>query len=133
MRPSKNVAAGRATAVLQAGAGLLGASGVALSAAAAHKGGGELTAIAATMAILHAGSVLAITALVGLASSGAVWLLCEAALMVLGTILFSGDLALAALAGLHPWPSAAPFGGGMLILAWTALAVTFASRALRGP
>ncbi len=116
---------------MQASAGLLGACGVALAAAGAHRGGGELTAIAANFAILHAGAALGLSALVSQARRGGSWVLLSAGLMLIGTILFSGDLALAGLFGLRPWPLAAPLGGTTLIVAWLILSVAFTFRVLR--
>ena len=101
----------------------MGAAGVMLAAAAAHAGGGSLTMIAATFAILHAGNVVALT---GVATRPAPsrGLTVAALLMVLGTVLFSGDLALIGLFGLRPLPVAAPTGGTILILAWVLVAVS---------
>jgi uncharacterized membrane protein YgdD (TMEM256/DUF423 family) len=42
---------------------------------------------------------------------------------VLGSALFAGDIALRAFVGHRLFPMAAPTGGGVLILAWLALAV----------
>ncbi|MGC2124531.1 MAG: DUF423 domain-containing protein, partial [Xanthobacteraceae bacterium] len=42
---------------------------------------------------------------------------------VLGAVLFSGDIALRALAGHRLFPFAAPTGGFILIAAWLALAI----------
>ncbi len=119
----------RAAHAVQAAAGLVGAAGVALAAAAAHKGGGDLTAVAATFAILHAGAMVALTGS-ALAGSGAV-LVVAAGLMGIGTALFSGDLALVGLFGSRPWPQAAPLGGVLLILAWVGVATSAALRAVR--
>lgn len=121
----------RTASAVQAAAGLVGAAGVALAAAAAHTGGGNLTALAATFAILHAGVVLALS-IGALAVPGtAVGLITVAASMLVGVVLFSGDLALIGLANEKPWPHAAPVGGTILILAWTLLAVLAVVRAVR--
>lgn len=117
---------------LQAVAGLVGAAGVMLAAAAAHKGGGDLTAIAATFAILHAGAICALTGVSLAVPRAAPALLAAGAIMAVGTVLFSGDLALGGLFALHPWPQAAPVGGTALIVAWLAVAGSAAVRAVRG-
>ena len=107
---------------MQAVAGLIGAAGVMLAAAAAHKGGGDLTAIAATFAVLHAGAIIALTGVVLAGSRAGSGFLVGAAAMAVGTVLFSGDLALIGLAGLRPWPQSAPVGGTILVLAWLVVA-----------
>jgi uncharacterized membrane protein YgdD (TMEM256/DUF423 family) len=48
------------------------------------------------------------------------------AVLLLGTLLFAGSVALHVLAGLPV--AAAPFGGGLLIVGWLLLAVDFARR-----
>jgi uncharacterized membrane protein YgdD (TMEM256/DUF423 family) len=113
--------------LLAALAALLGALGVAGSAAAAHVGGPSL-ATAAQFALFHASAILAALWLArsGLARPGlariAGWLL------GLGTVLFSGAVALGSF-GLRPIPMAAPTGGTTLIAAWLLLAAA----ALAGP
>jgi uncharacterized membrane protein YgdD (TMEM256/DUF423 family) len=47
----------------------------------------------------------------------------------LGTILFSGDVALRAFAGQRLFPMAAPTGGIILILAWLVLAAAALAKA----
>ncbi len=120
----------RSVAALRTAAGLLGAAGVMLAAAAAHAGGGGVTMIAATFAILHAGVVIALTGVsIGSVPHGG-WTL-AALLMVIGSVLFSGDLALIGLFGQRPLPMAAPTGGTILILAWLLVAVSPWFRATR--
>ena len=67
-------------------------------------------------------------ALVGLSTAAAharraVPLMVAASLIALGTLLFSGHLAMHALANLVPVPFAAPVGGSMTILGWLVAAV----------
>ena len=104
-------------------AGLMGASGVALSAASAHAAGGASLASAANILLFHAAAVLA---LVAARASGAlqgdlaVW----AGLgLALGSSLFAGDIALRVFAGVRLFPMAAPSGGVVLILSWLGVAV----------
>ncbi|ACA19409.1 protein of unknown function DUF423 [Methylobacterium sp. 4-46] len=101
---------------------LAGLLGVAASAAAAHLTGGTL-ATAAQFLLVHAGPVLA---LAGLSGSGRLrpgLARPAAACLVLGLVLFSGDLSARALAG-HPlFPMAAPTGGLVLMLGWALAAL----------
>jgi uncharacterized membrane protein YgdD (TMEM256/DUF423 family) len=103
-------------------AGLLGASGVALAAAAAHLSSAPSLSSAALMALVHAPALLAgLAALrVGLLSNrlGLVGLIGVA----LGTLLYSGDLAVRAFLGTSLFPMAAPSGGTILIVSWIILA-----------
>jgi uncharacterized membrane protein YgdD (TMEM256/DUF423 family) len=105
-------------------AGLMGASGVVLAAAAAHAKSGMGLEAAGYLLLLHAIAVLSGVALLqqGL-------LLRPLALgvlggWVLGSALFAGDIALRAFVGYRLFPMAAPTGGVVLIVAWLALAVT---------
>lgn len=105
--------------ILIAAAGLFGAAGTAGAAFAAHGGAqASLVAIAAAIAFVHAPALLAL----GLAPHGALrGRGLPGALMVLGTLLFSGDLAMRAIAGTRLFVNAAPIGGSVLILAWASL------------
>jgi uncharacterized membrane protein YgdD (TMEM256/DUF423 family) len=105
-----------ANAILVLLAGVAGAAGVALSAMAAHQGGGNL-ATAAQFLLFHAPALLAI----GLAARGRILIIAGFAL-ALGLALFAGDLALRALAGQRLFAMAAPAGGSVMIIAWLAIA-----------
>lgn len=96
---------------------LAGAAGVALSAAAAHAGGGNL-ATAATMLLAHAPVLVA----VGLAGSGRAmhW---AALLLFAGALLFAGDLLARHWLGGRLFPFAAPLGGIAMIAGWLAIAL----------
>ena len=107
------------TAALLSAAGLLGAAGVALSAYAAHADGGANLTTAATFLLIHAAAVAGISA-GGTTRRG---LLQAATLLVLGVILFSGDITLRSLTGASPLRMAAPTGGMMLIVGWIWLSV----------
>lgn len=103
-------------------AGLMGASGVALAAAAAHAAPGAGLDSAAYMLLFHAAALLGGAALM---QQGLVWrplMLVVLAAWVAGCALFSGDIALRAFAGHRLFPFAAPSGGMILILAWLLLA-----------
>lgn len=98
--------------------GLVGAAGVALSAAAAHAGG-AFTGTAANFLLMHAPVFLAIGLL------GANRMLRSAGLILLVAImLFSGDLAARDFLGGRLFPFAAPIGGTLLIVGWLAVALS---------
>lgn len=108
--------------IVAALAGLYGAAGVALAAAGAHRSGNPNVTTAAYFLLFHA------AALVGLSTAAAgarraVPPMIAASLIALGTLLFSGHLALHALADLVPIPFAAPVGGSLAILGWLVAAV----------
>lgn len=109
---------GRLPGALTAAGALLAALGVGLSAYAAHVAIGEGKAalqMAATFALVHG------VALVSLAPRMARPLAVAAlALMLLGVLLFSGSLAAAHFLGAPT--TLAPYGGGLMILAWLAYA-----------
>jgi uncharacterized membrane protein YgdD (TMEM256/DUF423 family) len=93
-------------------AGLLGAAGVGAAALAAHGGYGENLGIASQFALIHATLAMALLQVRGRTSQAA------AGVVLLGALLFCGDLALRALAG-HPLaPMAAPTGGMLMIAGW---------------
>ena len=96
--------------------GLAGAAGVALSAVAAHAGGGNV-ATAASFLLAHAPALLAI-GLLGrsrlLAAGGTIALA--------GLVLFCGDLLMRHYAGSRLFPMAAPAGGTAMIVGWLAVA-----------
>jgi uncharacterized membrane protein YgdD (TMEM256/DUF423 family) len=99
-------------------AGLLGASGVALSAAAAHQGIANV-ATAASFLLMHAPAFLALSLLGGnrvrsFGSSG----------LLLGLVIFSGDLLARAYLGTRLFPMAAPSGGVLMIGGWLVIAAS---------
>jgi uncharacterized membrane protein YgdD (TMEM256/DUF423 family) len=105
----------RALVALACLAGLLG---VVLSAAAAHIPGADSLKTAAQFLLFHAPAILALT---GLGAIGLAWpALARAAagLLVLGLILFCGDLSVRTWLQ-HPLvPMAAPIGGFALMGGW---------------
>jgi uncharacterized membrane protein YgdD (TMEM256/DUF423 family) len=98
-------------------AALMGASGVVLAALASHAGEANL-AIAAQFLLIHAAALPGLTAcrkqglLHDPMASLAAWAL------ILGTVLFAGDLVIRARLGIRLFPFAAPLGGSLMILAW---------------
>ena len=106
------------SAALLSLSGLMGASGVALSAYAAHADGGANLTTAATFLLIHAAAVAGICA----GAPTRRGLLQAATLLVIGVALFSGDITLRTLTGSTPMRMAAPTGGVMLIVGWLWLA-----------
>lgn len=102
--------------------GLAGAAGVALSAAAAHTGGHDI-GIAASFLVMHAPALLAI----GLFPRNRL-LAAGGAILLVGLLLFCGDLAMRDFAGHRLFPMAAPIGGSALILGWLVVAASAFSR-----
>jgi uncharacterized membrane protein YgdD (TMEM256/DUF423 family) len=51
------------------------------------------------------------------------WIAAAGTLMILGTLLFSGNLYLRSLADFHALHAVTPFGGAAFILGWLALAI----------
>jgi len=118
--------------ILLALAGLMGAAGIVLAAAGAHIAPGSGLDGAAYMLLFHAAAVVGGAALV---QQGTLWrplALIVLAAWVLGAALFSGDIALRALAGHRLFAFAAPSGGMILIAAWLGLAAAAIAALSRG-
>ena len=98
--------------------GLCGAAGVALSAAAAHLGG-AFVGTAASFLIMHAPVFLA----VGLAGANRILRIGSLVLLV-GLVLFCGDLLARDFVGSRLFPMSAPIGGSLLIAGWLAIAAS---------
>jgi uncharacterized membrane protein YgdD (TMEM256/DUF423 family) len=97
-------------------AGLFGAAGVALSAAAAHR---ELPGVstAGTFLLLHAPALLALSPMAGNRLTAlAAWVL------ALGVALFCGDLTARAFLETGLFPMAAPSGGVLMMAGWLGVA-----------
>jgi uncharacterized membrane protein YgdD (TMEM256/DUF423 family) len=103
------------------GAGLAGLLGVALSAAAAHLAPGATLDTAARFLLVHGAALAGIAALLaGSAVRPGVARLAAGA-MLLGLVLFCGDLTSRALLQSPLAPMAAPAGGIVLMLGWALL------------
>jgi uncharacterized membrane protein YgdD (TMEM256/DUF423 family) len=111
---------------LAAFAGLMGASGVALAAMAAHLPDATRLGTASSMLLFHAAATLGAVALserhilqprIGLIAAVG---------FVAGSALFAGDLALRQFAGHSLFPMAAPSGGTVLIASWLVVTVAAA-------
>lgn len=98
---------------------LYGAAGVALSAAGAHRPEAALATTAGTFLLFHAVAIATFAAV-----TPATRLLAGAAtLLAVGAAMFSGELALHALANVQPLPMAAPAGGMLMIAGWLFAAI----------
>ena len=98
--------------------GVAGASGVAFSAVAAHVGGGNV-GTAATFLLAHA-PVLLIAGLIGRGRT----ITAGAAILLVGLVVFSGDLLMRPYVGDRLFPRAAPLGGTAMIAGWLVLAAS---------
>jgi uncharacterized membrane protein YgdD (TMEM256/DUF423 family) len=107
-------------------AGIMGADGVMLAAAAAHQPDATRLASASSMLLFHATAVLATVALVerGIIHAGIG--LAAAFGFVVAALVFAGDLTLRQYAGHSLFPMAAPSGGTLMIVSWLLLAVSAA-------
>jgi uncharacterized membrane protein YgdD (TMEM256/DUF423 family) len=103
-------------------AALSGVLGVGLSAAAAHIMGGSL-ATAAQFLLFHAPALLALAALVAVGAIHPLLGPIAGYVLVLGLVLFCGDLSRRAFAEVPLFPRAAPLGGILLMIGWVLVAV----------
>ena len=113
------------------GAGLLGAAGVGIGAAGAHMGGGDLARTSSDFLLLHAAAEAAACGIALALPRVSMALVAAMALLLIGSALFGGGLALAGLADWRPLPLAAPIGGMCLIAGWLMLAVAALTLSVR--
>jgi uncharacterized membrane protein YgdD (TMEM256/DUF423 family) len=104
-------------------AGLMGAMGVALAAAASHLPDAARLGSASTILLFHATAVLATVLLTERRIVHPVPGLVAAFGFIVATALFAGDLTLRQFFGHGLFPMAAPTGGSLLIVNWLMLAV----------
>ena len=104
-------------------AGLMGAAGVGLAAAATHTGGQSFLGPASAMCLAHAPAMLALYAGQRYLKTATL----AALVLALGTIVFAGDLSLRQFYGHGLFAMAAPSGGMIMIAGWllTAAGVLF--------
>jgi uncharacterized membrane protein YgdD (TMEM256/DUF423 family) len=102
-----------------AAAGLVGAAGIAAAAAAAHGSEARFLGAASAICLANAPALLVL----GIAGRRLRLGVLGVALLTLGTVLFSGDLALRSLIGAGLFPMAAPTGGVLMIIAWLMIAL----------
>jgi uncharacterized membrane protein YgdD (TMEM256/DUF423 family) len=105
-------------------AGLSGLAGVAVSAAAAHSAGGQNLETAGRFLLIHAAVLVGLAALAGAglvhptAARAAGWVL------LVGVVLFAGDLTVRVWRDTALFPMAAPGGGILLMIGWTLVALS---------
>jgi uncharacterized membrane protein YgdD (TMEM256/DUF423 family) len=83
-----------------------------------HSGAGQTLETSARFLLCHAPALLAILALIATGRIRPMLGRLAGWVMVLGLVLFSGDLALRALQGVPLFPMAAPSGGILLMAGW---------------
>ena len=104
-------------------AGLMGACGVVLAAAAAHLADASRLGAASSMLLFHATAVLATVTVADRAIVHPRIGTVAAIGFVIAASLFAGDLTVRQYASHGLFPMAAPTGGTLLILSWVVLAV----------
>jgi uncharacterized membrane protein YgdD (TMEM256/DUF423 family) len=107
-------------------AGVMGADGVMLAAAAAHQPDAMRLASASSMLLFHSSAVLAAVALAERGLIHARIGITAGYGFVIAAALFAGDLTMRQYAGHSLFPFAAPTGGTLLIVSWLVLAVAAA-------
>jgi uncharacterized membrane protein YgdD (TMEM256/DUF423 family) len=110
---------------------LAGLIGVALSAAAAHGPGGPNLETASRYLLLHAPVVLATVALARIEAINPGMGRIAGWAIVLGLVLFCGDLAMRGFRNVALFPMAAPIGGFVLMGGWGLLALAALARVFR--
>ena len=118
--------------ILIALAGLMGAAGVVLLAAGAHAAPGAGLDSAGQMLLFHAAAVVGVAVALHQGLLFRPLALAAAIGLVVGAALFSGDIALKALAGHRLFPMAAPTGGFISIAGWLGLAAAAVVTFVRG-
>ncbi len=114
-------APGSAPFLILVWAGLAGAAGVGLSAAAAHKVDSPALTTAATILTLHAAASVGIFA-VALRSVRPLFWQAAGLLMLLAATLFSGEIAFHTFTGDASLQFLAPIGGTLMIASWLLVA-----------
>ena len=114
---------------LAALSGLLGATGVALAAIAAHRLESPTLVTASNMLMVHAAAGLGLAALV--AQTGSRALAIASFVLLTGVSLFSSAVVFHAVNGSHIFPGAAPFGGSLTIATWAVIGLICGYMALR--
>ncbi len=110
---------------------LAGLIGVALSAAAAHGPGGPNLETASRYLLLHAPVLFATVALARTDAIAPGMGRIAGWLIVVGLVLFCGDLTMRAYRNVALFPMAAPIGGFALMGAWALIALAALMRAFR--
>ncbi len=100
-----------------------GAAGVVLASLGAHTPDASRLTTASTMLLFHAPAALAVAALVSAQAIARMGGLLAGFGVMVGAVLFAGDLSVRHFYGVAPWLSAAPTGGTIIIFSWATLAV----------
>jgi uncharacterized membrane protein YgdD (TMEM256/DUF423 family) len=124
--------AGTAIRIAAILAGLMGALGVVLAAAAAHQPDATRLGSASSMLLFHASAVIGAALLASQGLTQRHLGLAATYGFILGAALFAGDLAMRQYAGHSLFTMAAPTGGILLILSWLVLAVAAGWPSRRG-
>lgn len=110
-------------------AGLAGAAGVGLAAAAAHKVDSPALGTAANMLTLHAAASVGIFAVALRAAWRKLWS-ATALLMLFAASLFTGEIAFHTFTNDATYQMLAPVGGSLMILSWLLVALLAIAEAL---
>lgn len=110
-------------------AGLAGAAGVGLAAAAAHKVDSPALGTAATMLTLHAAAAVGIFAVALRAAWAKIWS-AVALLMLFAASLFTGEIAYHTFSNDASFQMLAPIGGTLMIVSWLLVACLAIAEAL---
>ncbi|MGO4685672.1 DUF423 domain-containing protein [Hyphomicrobium sp. 2TAF46] len=110
-------------------AGLAGAAGVGLAAAAAHKVDSPALGTAATMLTLHAAAAVGIFAVALRAVWAKIWS-AVALLMLFAASLFTGEIAYHTFSNDASFQMLAPIGGTLMIVSWLLVACLAIAEAL---
>lgn len=110
--------------LLAIAAGVFGATGIILSAVAAHLEPSAALQNASLILLVHAPGLIAVLVAVRTRFLPRFGGMFGALLLGIGVILFSGDLTLRIFAGTPLFPLAAPTGGIFLIFGWAVLALS---------
>lgn len=105
-------------------AGVFGATGIILSAVAAHLEPSAALQNASLILLVHAPALLAILAAVRTRVLPHFGGLLGVTVLAIGVVLFSGNLSLRMFVGTPLFPLAAPAGGMLLISGWAILALS---------
>jgi uncharacterized membrane protein YgdD (TMEM256/DUF423 family) len=109
---------GRTTTIFAGIAALLGAIGVAEAAAAAHSVSNPLLKTASDFLIVNAAGIVALSAFAQTAANPSRVLAIGIAVLLIGTMLFGGELTSHVFFPHSPFVAAAPIGGSLTILGW---------------
>ena len=108
-------------------AGLMGAAGITLSAVGTHAYPGAGLDSAGQILLFHAAAVLGVAAAIDRGLLSRTFGVPAAWGLVVGSLLFAGDVSLPIYAGVGLFPKAAPTGGVVLIVSWIATALAAAT------